>query len=157
MGRRAVFAFRLLCEGAPSNLGRASDGRGLQGQDLARLDAVYLSFGLQPEGKGAGVADHAAVGGILQLLPGQQIVGDIPVAGKPDLVGEGGDKPGKIFYYLPVVVLVELVGVAPEIKQPGPEKAGLLAAEGLGQFHELGVPVMAGGVPGQQVLGRSKP
>ena len=76
---------------------------------------------------------------------------ELPVGCHPDPVPVPGNVGEKALHHIPVPVHVEFVGVAPEVEQPGQTEERFPGAELLGQRHQLRVPVVAGGVPGEEI------
>ena len=126
---------------AGANYRKSAELLGLTGLDLAGHTRV-----LEPHGNGRGVVDERTLHREVQGAVGLHVLVDLYVGGIPDvimtahLLAEGLDA-------IPVVIGIELVGMTPDVEEPGGiPGVGIAADKGLGQVKEAVIVVVAGGL-----------
>ena len=124
---------------------RARDMESTELLGLPGLNTAGHTRVLEPNGNGRGVADEPALHREVQGAIGLHVLVDLHVGGVPDVVA-AAHALAEGFDAVPVVVGVELVGVSPDIEQPGGiPPVGLTVYERLGQIEETLIVVVAGG------------
>ena len=124
-----------------------------QTKRLTGGDGTGIMVMLEPKGPCGGVVDEGTVGGEDQPTVILNVGEDLLVGGVPDLLLSASHEVNKLFDHVPVVIVVKLVGVSPEIEEAGGESEVSLH-EFLCQLHQSRTVVMAGGGKAEPVLGK---
>ena len=109
------------------------------------------------QGGGGGVVKYFAVDGGPQLPEGIQIVDDFTIGGVPNLVMTGNH--GAHFFQV-IPFAVKFIGVTPDVHQLAGNPPGMFPVvrchELFEQFFQLGIGVVAGGVPAKVIHRQTK-
>ena len=116
-------------------------------------DTVVLATVPKPNGNSRGIVDKGLVERGFQPVIGMNILVNFHIGGVPDIL-PATHKFGKFLNHMPVVVIVKLIAVSPNIEQHGRTPQIYRGSEEfLRQLHKLRVFVVAGGIQLQPVLG----
>ena len=88
----------------------------LHHDSLAGLDAVGRTVDIHKYFKERGVVDAAAVGTRNERAEGEHVFADLNVGSVPGIL-LAADKVAELLDAVPVVVVIKLIGVAPEIEK----------------------------------------
>ena len=128
----------------------------LQTECSAGFDTIGFAAMHEPNVGDGGVVNHFAVCADDEGFVGFDVVIDLDVGGVPDVLF-AADVLGEALDDVPVVVVVKLVAVTPDVEKPILRRVARFGGDKLlGKRHQLGVVVMTSGVEGKPILRKSE-
>ena len=120
--------------------------------EFSRLGDDHFIIAGEPDRQSSGVVDSSHIDVEHQLAHRSDVAHDLDVGGVPDILF-AGHLGAELFDQLPVVGIVELVAVSPDVE----DSERIVALEkSVGDLKKFRVAVVAGGVPEQEVIRKTQ-